>query len=436
MKSKKDRLAKLFLKIKNNPYFESLLDYSENDIRNNALEIFNGIFPISKQTIIENFKDYINYELSGSITNSQFYENIMNINNLSNNHDKVIVINGNTYFIETTSGSTGNPFPVIKNANERLIESSYLNRCRKQICNRATINNGFLMIHPVDEYLKSINYRDGTNRNFDMISKYLVEKNPLWIFSTALLFRKFYNYLKSEFNLNQLSFTNLNFIELTSQKLDNEEKKDIETVLNTKIINNFGCREVWNIAYECICGNMHVNNNYLIVELVDEKGETIKEFNKLGHVVITNLSNYTMPFVKYYLGDLAYFSDKKCSCGCKNKIIVFEDGRYFEKILNSKYYGNVIFRKILRTLIFHGNIRDIEQIKIIQDKPYHINVFLKKECNNDANFEKKFISLFNMTVENGKQFEFSFIYYFPNIYQNNDIQKDNIFINYLKGDLI
>ena len=353
MKSKIDRLTELLLKIKKNPYFERLLDYSENDICNNTLEIFNSILPISKQMIIENFKDYINYELSGSITNSQFFENIINTNDLSNNHDKVIVINGDTYFIETTSGSTGNPFPIIKSVNERLIESSYLNRCRKQICNQATINNGFLMIHPVDEYLKSINYRDGTNRNFDMLSKYLFEKKPLWVFSTALLFKKFYNYLKGEFNSNQLLSTNLNFIELTSQKLDNEEKKDIETFLNTKIINNFGCREVWNIAYECTCGNMHVNNNYLIVELVNENGETITEFNKLGRIVITNLSNYTMPFVKYYLGDLAYFSDKKCSCGCKNKIIVFEEGRYFEKILNSKYYGNVIFRKILRTLIFH-----------------------------------------------------------------------------------
>ena len=104
------------------------------------------------------------------------------------------------------------------------------------------------MIHPVDEYLKSINYRDGTNRNFDMLSKYLFEKKPLWVFSTALLFKKFYNYLKGEFNSNQLLSTNLNFIELTSQKLDNEEKKDIETFLNTKIINNFGCREVWNIC--------------------------------------------------------------------------------------------------------------------------------------------------------------------------------------------
>jgi len=432
LQQKKLKRLLLYLK-KNNIYYRKILSgVSREIIIDDVLSVYNEMKPITKKEIIENITDYVHSDLGYCLrTEKELMHDLNDITTISGNHDKVLISdNGKKWYVETTTGSTGKPFPVIKTFKERMVEATYLYKCRKHIYDNANISNGFLMIHQVDPILKEINYRDGTDKNFSFLLEHMLEKKPNWIFSTAILFKKFSNYIMST-DSSEVKNLNLKFIELTSQTLLSEEKVYIEDYFKTKVINNFGCREVWNIAYECPLGNLHVNEDYLIVNLIDENGNLISKSDTIGEVIITNLTNTTMPFVKYHIGDLARISRQQCQCGLASPVINFEEGRYYEKLINTNYYGNIIFRKILRTLYFHDHIYDINKIKIVQDASYHISVYTDKDKKEDELFERRFIELGKLSIENFAIFDIAFYYYYP-FNDSEKLFKEQIFTNYMK----
>jgi len=79
-----------------------------------------------------------------------------------------------------------------------------------------------------------------------------------------------------------------------------------------------------------------MNVDSVIVEFV--KDEETVAVGEDGDIVITNLFNYAMPFIRYKLGDVASLSCEECSCGRtlplmhelsgrNNDFIVLPDGR-------------------------------------------------------------------------------------------------------------
>ncbi len=72
-------------------------------------------------------------------------------------------------------------------------------------------------------------------------------------------------------------------------------------------------RLVWN-AFECKAhSGYHINNDHVIMEFL-KNGKDVNP-GESGEVVITGLSNYTMPLIRYKLGDIAVPIKEKCSCG-------------------------------------------------------------------------------------------------------------------------
>lgn len=158
---------------------------------------------------------------------------------------------------------------------------------------------------------------------------------------------------------------------------------------------------------------MHINQDYLIVDIVDESGKIINEYDKAGDVIITSLISYDMPLVKYYLGDRAKKIKNNCSCGCKSDLIEFEKIRPNEKLKNTNYSGSNIFRRVMRGIYFHDNFNDIKDIKIIQDDNYHLSVYVNKENKNDKVFEERFIARTKTVVPEINKFKMKFNYEFP-----------------------
>lgn len=81
----------------------------------------------------------------------------------------------------------------------------------------------------------------------------------------------------------------------------------------------FSCEEVGNVAWECPHheGIYHINTDTCLVEILDDQGQRVPDGIE-GDVVVTNLFNWTMPFIRYELGDRATLrktSETICSCG-------------------------------------------------------------------------------------------------------------------------
>lgn len=93
------------------------------------------------------------------------------------------------------------------------------------------------------------------------------------------------------------------------------------------VINRYGSREAGDIACTCPDGRIHVNPFTHYVEIVDKEGKQIEEGT--GRVILTLLTNYTMPLIRYEIGDLATIrqQDTPCPCGRDWQTLERVDGR-------------------------------------------------------------------------------------------------------------
>lgn len=87
----------------------------------------------------------------------------------------------------------------------------------------------------------------------------------------------------------------------------------IEEVFQQKVFDYYGSREVGAIAGECKNGRYHIFNYNNWIEVVDSNDQPVKTGEE-GRLLISNLHNYSMPLLRYEIGDMA-IQGNGCDCG-------------------------------------------------------------------------------------------------------------------------
>ena len=135
-----------------------------------------------------------------------------------------------------------------------------------------------------------------------------------------------------------------------------------EYVFKTKVYNRYGSREVGLIAMECTEGRMHINCRDLYLEI-----ESPDPYTEPGEILITQLNNYAMPFIRYRIGDVGLLCDEMCPCGNDLPILAELLGR-----------TTATFRTRSGTLIHGGyftqqfyDVDGMTQFQIIQESLKH-----------------------------------------------------------------
>jgi phenylacetate-CoA ligase len=96
--------------------------------------------------------------------------------------------------------------------------------------------------------------------------------------------------------------------------LDSYSRRLIESALRTTAVDIYGSDEGGCIAWECDrCEGYHICSDTVIVEILNN-GEPVDPGEE-GEVVITNLSSFAMPFIRYRQGDAAVLSADAPACG-------------------------------------------------------------------------------------------------------------------------
>jgi len=108
-------------------------------------------------------------------------------------------------------------------------------------------------------------------------------------------------------------------------------RKFLEEAFSAKVADYYNCEEIGNIAWECPAtpGILHVNTDACIIEIVGLDGSPLP-LGQEGRVIVTNLFNHTMPFIRYDLGDrgvLQMFQRQRCSCGFVGPTMTAVSGR-------------------------------------------------------------------------------------------------------------
>lgn len=105
----------------------------------------------------------------------------------------------------------------------------------------------------------------------------------------------------------------------SAQILPAQVRRVIEEQFRTQVYDKYGSREFSGIAYECghqedQPGAHHVMAESYIVEIIKD-GRPAKP-GEVGEVVITDLNNFSVPLIRYRIGDLAVAMDNSQPCPC------------------------------------------------------------------------------------------------------------------------
>ena len=146
-----------------------------------------------------------------------------------------------------------------------------------------------------------------------------------------------------------------------AEKLYDHQRELIEKALHTRVFNTYGCREFMLIGAECDRHEgLHVSVDNLFVEVLKD-GKPAGPGER-GEIVITDLHNYGMPFIRYRNGDLVIQGEKPCSCGRGLPLIRDVDGRKMDEIVSmeGKLVSGGFFPHLLK------EFQEIDKYQVVQ----------------------------------------------------------------------
>jgi phenylacetate-CoA ligase len=189
-----------------------------------------------------------------------------------------------------------------------------------------------------------------------------------------------------------------------AEPLFDHQRQIIEQAFNCKVYNTFGCREVMLIAAECaVHNNLHINSDHLIVETIDDKGNSVVE--QSGDLVITDLFNYGMPLIRYINGDRATLINEKCPCDNPLPLMKSIDGRKLDiiKTPSGKTIPGELFPHLFKE--FTG----IERFQIKQEKldELQINMIVNNQFSDQD--KNKIAQEINKYAQNELTLNFNFV---------------------------
>jgi len=101
---------------------------------------------------------------------------------------------------------------------------------------------------------------------------------------------------------------------VTSERLYDEQRADIQRVFGCPVANGYGGRDAGFIAHQCPQGGMHVTAEDIVVELLDRDGQPVAP-GQPGEIVTTHLATRDFPFIRYRTGDVGVWDTAACTCG-------------------------------------------------------------------------------------------------------------------------
>jgi len=153
----------------------------------------------------------------------------------------------------------------------------------------------------------------------------------------------------------------------TSEVLYEFERELIQSVFGCPVINEYGACEAGVIAFECPEGRMHITAENVYLEILRENGEPVRP-GETGQVVLTDLNNYGMPFIRYQIGDLATCVSDEEHCKCARGLPLLGDvmGRALDTAVSpsGKVLHAHVFNYVMRSAITHG--AGIKEFRVVQ----------------------------------------------------------------------
>ncbi len=157
-----------------------------------------------------------------------------------------------------------------------------------------------------------------------------------------------------------------------AEKLFDFQRTVIERVFRAPVFETYGSREFMLIGAECPeHRGLHLTMEHLLVEVLADDGAPTPEGEE-GNVVVTDLTNRGMPFIRYLNGDRAIAGGAGCACGRGLPLLRAVTGRRLDVLTtpDGRSLPGEFFPHILKELA------SVRRFQVIQDEPGSVTVRL------------------------------------------------------------
>jgi phenylacetate-CoA ligase len=284
------------------------------------------------------------------------------------NHDGLVSLDsGSRQAVEAaTGGSTGEPLRLLRDRNTTIWTEAALMRGRGWAGFTFGLRAVFFKTYGSTSWLgnnrgklANLFYFTAFDREKELVSsmKRVKELKPFCIESYASNLYRIAVACK-RYGLDDICIP---VIFSTGEMLYPHQKEFIETQFGGKVFDYYGCNEIGSLAYECEHGRRHITDEHVILEVTDEAGNPVT--GRPGMITITDLDNYSMPFIRYRNGDAGVIANEPCPCGRGLTVLTNLEGRLQDYLRAAD--GNAV-----PAIYFPGRFRGLKgiaQYQIVQD---------------------------------------------------------------------
>lgn len=190
---------------------------------------------------------------------------------------------------------------------------------------------------------------------------------------------------------------NVSAVSTTAEPLTETHRKLFSEIFHSETYDQYGCGEIGGISYECNAHKgMHISEERVIIET-----------NENNELLITDLDNFSMPFIRYHNGDQGIIIDEPCECGRNSKRVINLLGRTCDyiigangKFLHWAYFWHLFFDSVI------GQSKNLRKFQVIQEDTFNLTIKLVCDPFDDSDIN----NLINdMKGRLGDEMNFTFI---------------------------
>jgi phenylacetate-CoA ligase len=157
-----------------------------------------------------------------------------------------------------------------------------------------------------------------------------------------------------------------------AETLTPDLRRKIESRLGVPVRDLYGSNECNVMAWECPRGGpLHTSDDTVLVEILDPDGVPVAPGER-GEVVVTALHSFTMPLIRFRLGDLAEQGAARCECGAPFGTIHGVQGRMLD--LFPLPDGRVVHPYFLSESLIMDDPDWIENFQLTQERIDHVTM--------------------------------------------------------------
>ena len=164
--------------------------------------------------------------------------------------------------------------------------------------------------------------------------------------------------------------------------------------LKHDVIDAYACTECLVPSIECSRGRHHVNEDWVILEAVDEAMQPVPDGTLSATVLLTVLANDAQPIIRYDLGDCLRFYTDPCPCGSPFRSFQVE-GREATLVR--------VGEATLSPLVFDLEHEQARRIQLVQtsERDFEVRIELADEAVAGVVFEEVIASVKRVFRDNG-----------------------------------